>query len=338
MKRKGAKVLRRKEISSRLSTFAPLRFILFFSLLCSCTSQEPTRAFSGTAMGIPYQILTSNPCDQKAIETLIASTFEEIHQHSDNWNPDSEITALNLLLPNQRIPLSPHLLRLFQEIDEAVNLSEGLFDPTIEPLVTLWREKLLLGTIPSQEELQQLSLGWQHVHIENGQFWKSAPITLNFGGVAKGYCVDLLCERLIPYAPLYICWGGEIRVVGQHPTNRPWRCALLSPEGGVAKVIDLTGAIATSGDYYQLWEAESTLYTHICNPLTLNALTVNNDSIASATIQAETCLLADALATALMIGGEPLAQRLAPRPIELLTRISCDSYSLAVAYDERNTQ
>ncbi len=135
-------------------------------------------------------------------------------------------------------------------------------------------------------------------HLEENCFWKEKNETkLDLGGVAKGYGVDLILERLQEngFHNIYVEWGGEIRVAGRHPANRPWKIAIL---GGEEMELN-DEAIATSGSYQQNWIIDGVLYTHITDPKTQKPLT--NPPITSASVRTPTCMEADAIATALML-------------------------------------
>ena len=163
-------------------------------------------------------------------------------------------------------------------------LSEGRFDPTIEPLQKLWKEHLAQGTVPSKPQIDALlpAIGWNKIHLSKGKICKDHDLTsLDLGGIAKGYCVDLLVERLNAngYPSIFVEWGGEIRTSGQHPDNRPWtifisRFGNPDPEKALAILTLRNQAIATSGDYIQQWKVqkentgEEAVYFHIIDPLT----------------------------------------------------------------------
>ena len=133
-----------------------------------------------------------------------------------------------------------------------------------------------------------LGEGLSLIQITNHTLTKPLHITLNLDGIAKGHGVDLLHEALSSYPSLYINWGGDIRVKGRHPENRPWKIFLA----GQNRVIDAEDlALATSGTEFKPG--------HIINPHTKTSIT----STTPLTITAPTCAEADALATAKIISS-----------------------------------
>ncbi len=298
---------------------------LFLALIllsgAGCQTQAPSpqvTAFQETVMTVSYRILVGHSLSELQVEqirALIRTTFEEIDAVYNKWNPNSELSHLNRLKAGEIKPLSPSLFQFFQRIDTLVHLSHGRFDPTVEPLQKLWKSRLEQNQMPSEQEIANLKscIGWDKIHFADGTFYKEDSRTqLDLGGIAKGWCVDLLVQRLnqAGFANLYVEWGGDIRTSGLHPHHRPWnvyisRLGDSDPRHALAYVSLKDQAIATSGDYFQYWtlkeNGQETIYCHIFNPLTLKPLEVKAGSIASASLIADDCLTADGLAKVLML-------------------------------------
>jgi thiamine biosynthesis lipoprotein len=242
---------------------------------------------------------------------LIHKTYAEIDEHYNNWNPLSEISHINAVEAYTPVALSPQLSAFLKRVDHLVQVTEGRFDPTVAPLCQLWKKHLEEGRRPSDQEIQSLApaIGWNKIHLEGEVLWKEHSLTaLDLGGIAKGYCVDLLIERLSKAfsTGVYVEWGGEIRVAGPHPAQRPWRIALASPHQEEVVFSMHDQSVATSGDYLQFWDIDKVRYTHILHPKTLFPLICTEDSTSSATILTSLdCLWADAIATASLLFPTP---------------------------------
>jgi FAD:protein FMN transferase len=293
--------------------------LLLTALLFGCQNMQNPTIFSGTAMTIDYKILIGQSISQHEkikISTIINETFNEVDSIYNKWNPHSELAKLNDLKANIHVPLSSQMENFLKLTQSIVTLSEGRFDPTIEPIQQLWKHSLEKGYAATDIGIAMLlpSIGWDKIHIVNGFFSKDHDQTrLDLGGIAKGYCVDLLVERLnaVGYPHVFVEWGGEIRASGKHPDQRPWTVFIshlgdTNPENAIAIIPLNNSAIATSGDYLQNWtlqlEAQEKItYFHIFNPKTGMPLIANNKSIASASILAQSCAFADGIATAAMM-------------------------------------
>lgn len=300
-----------------------LLVILFSLLLVACDPPKPppvakqqdgTTAFTGNAMTMHYKILigqdlSHTQADQVA--KIINTTFHDTDTIFNKWNPQSELSKLNHQKAGIVTPLSPDLWRLFKETDRIVALSEGRFDPTIEPLQDLWKRKLQSGKMPSDAEIQEIAtaIGWDKISFSDGLFTKAHDRTkMDFGGIAKGLCIDWIVERLheAGFSDVYVEWGGEIRTAGRHPQGRPWTVFIsrlddTDPNHAIAKLHLSDQAIATSGDYLQNWTIGQLTYFHIFNPNTLKPLESTYTSVASASVVSNSCAFADGLATVAMM-------------------------------------
>lgn len=266
-------------------------------------------------MTIDYRILIGkslNKMEKERVDTIIKSTFNEVDSLYNKWNPRSEVSLLNDLPAGTSHPLSDKLYQFLIKTDEYVKITEGRFDPTIEPLQALWKKKLDHNEVPTAEELADIKsvIGWHHIHFDKEQFHKDdRRVKLDLGGIAKGYCVDLLVQRLndAGFPDVFVEWGGEIAASGHHPEGRPWQIYISQfensdPDKAMAIVPLQDQAIATSGNYLQTWKLpDGTIYSHVFDPRTLHPIRVTPESIASASVLAQDCTTADALATALML-------------------------------------
>ena len=126
---------------------------------------------------------------------------------------------------------------------------------------------------------------------------------LDLGGIAKGAILEdsatLLAGLGIDSAIVNI--GGDLIVIGESD-GRSAHIGILSPfEAEAIASIDVFGGetIVTSGNYERFVEIGGRRYPHTLNPRT--GLPV--DHTASVTVVHADAMLADAAATALMVGG-----------------------------------
>lgn len=308
--------------------FPPFFFyVLIFLFGCSNENHlveirsDNTTHFSGQAMTIDYHIIIGKPLDNKEISKitqLVKETFQEVDSVYNKWNPNSELSYLNHLKAGIEAYLSPALETFLKQTQTIVELSEGRFDPTIEPLQRLWKTKLQKGIEPTPLEIASIApaIGWDKIHFGNGKFSKTHDLTeIDLGGIAKGFCVDLISDKLYSkgFADTYVEWGGEIRCRGKHPNNRSWtvfisRLGNTDPSQAIATLFLDNKSLATSGDYLQNWTIHpplssdrSIIFFHIFDPKTLRPLESSHTSLASASVAASSCAFADGLATTAMM-------------------------------------
>jgi thiamine biosynthesis lipoprotein len=142
-----------------------------------------------------------------------------------------------------------------------------------------------------------------------GRLSKTRPsVSLDLASVAKGYGVDAIAAliRNRGFSDYLVEIGGEVYAAGVRIDGQPWRIGINKPDSGapfdqVYRVVTLQDrAFATSGDYRNYFEIDGRRYAHIIDPRT--GYPVSNGVI-SVSVTAETCALADGLATALVVMG-----------------------------------
>lgn len=67
---------------------------------------------------------------------------------------------------------------------------------------------------------------------------KHPDARLDLNGIAKGWCVDQIAAALP--SPCWVEWGGDIKVRGKHPSDRPWIVAVPEPP----KLLDIRRRVA----------------------------------------------------------------------------------------------
>src|SRR5690606_30453475 len=194
------------------------------------------------------------------------------------------------------------------EVGEETN---GLLDVTVGPLVNLWGFGPLgrPEQVPSAQQLQDVrdQIGYQYLTVENHQLTKAIPdLYVDLSTIAKGYGVDrvaILLEQM-EIKNYLVEIGGEMRMRGTKPGEQPWRIAVEQPvslDRAVQRIIEPgNNAVATSGDYRNYFEEDGTRYSHIIDPRTGYPIQHN---LVSVTVITETCMDADAYATALTVMG-----------------------------------
>jgi len=280
---------------------------------------------------MPFQLQVAATESRKAeIVSIVDAVMALVDRHFNNWNPDSEISAINSPLRQTPARVSPELGALLDLAESAVRLTSGRFDPTVLPLLEVWRESLLKdGREPHRSELQRLSpaVGWtRNVQLVRDRGRVEAveleceECRIDLGGVAKGHALDLLGEALVAkgFVNWVIEWGGDVLARGVHPQGRPWRTCLARPppteslftlwtkdlvedclkSQGVLAGVDLHEcAAATSGDFFQVYKFG---YHHIVDGESLSLMRAGQEGVACVTVVAASAARADAFATAAM--------------------------------------
>jgi thiamine biosynthesis lipoprotein len=167
------------------------------------------------------------------------------------------------------------------------------------------------ATFPDAKEVNNRleDVGYQYIQISRAPnlIKKKAPVTLDFGSIAKGYAVDEVAKLLKDSGieDFLVEIGGEVFASGSRKDGSPWRVGIVMPKIEASKknklhsVVSLSKkAMATSGDYRNFFEKDGIRYSHIIDPRTGYPV---KSFVVSATVLADDCLMADGLATALVV-------------------------------------
>lgn len=234
-----------------------------------------------------------------------------------------EGSLLSRLNRNETDSVDEHIVRNWTLAREIGALSGGRYDVTVKPLVDAWgfagRERTAAPNLDSLLEF----VGSDKVSVRDGRLVKSDPrVQLDFNSVAKGYTVDRVALLLEEYgAENYLVdIGGEVRCRGVNPHGDPWRIGIERPVDGVAygqtsevRVALSGGSLATSGNYRRFFiDAAGNKVAHTIDPRTGRSVV---SRLLSATVVADDCARADALATMFMaLGAEEALRWVAVHP------------------------
>ena len=260
-------------------------------------------------MGLPVRIRLYGPTDEAA-KTAATAAFARVallDQMMSDYRPDGELRRLGTGVDTWSV-VSPELFAVLQRAVEIARATGGAFDPTVGPLVALWRDARQSRRMPDGVALDAAKgvVGWQHVHLDPSRHAVGLGrpgIRLDHGGIAKGYILQQALRVLasLGVTRALVEAGGDI-VVGDAPPDRDgWRIEVDGADAVFsARAARLTNrALATSGPTAQFVEIDGVRYSHVVDPRTGLGLT----NQVTARVIAQDGATADALATALTVVG-----------------------------------
>lgn len=294
--------------------------------LSGCGQNSAPVKLQGKAIGTSYLIVAYNlpdGLDAKKMQQGVEQVVADVNYVMSLFQPDSELSRFNAYKGADWFAVSKDLTGVVGKAKQVSLLTGGAFDITVAPLVNIWGfgPEKRSGKIPTAEQVKkaQAEMGTDFVLVRNEPpaLKKLRPsISIDLSAIAKGYCVDAVSGWLeqCGISDFMVEIGGEIRTVGAKPGNASWLIGVEKPIASgraVQAVIELGGrAIATSGDYRNYFEADGKRYSHIIDPLSGKPLSHN---LVSVSVVEESCTMADALATALMVLGPEQGIRLAEK-------------------------
>jgi thiamine biosynthesis lipoprotein len=210
-------------------------------------------------------------------------------------------------------PLSPEAVRVLEAALSVHAASGGAFDPAAGVLADLWGFGPTgpRDDVPSAYAIGEARImsGARHLEFDREQrrVRRREAVQIDLSGIAKGYAVDAVAERLVALGieDFLIEIGGELRGEGIKPDGQPWWVELEPvPDSTLAPVrVALHGlSVATSGDYRRFFEQGGRRYAHSIDPRT--GWPIDNQVVSVSVLHRE-AMLADAWATALTVLGAP---------------------------------
>jgi thiamine biosynthesis lipoprotein len=268
-------------------------------------------------MGVPVRIVLYAPDETTAREAAAAAfaRIAALDRAMSDYRPDSEINDVARRAPAP-VPVSADVFRVVARAMDIARDTDGAFDPTVAPLVALWRDARAAGRLPSRAAIDQARAltGWRGVALDAARqtIRLATPgMRLDLGGVAKGYILQAARETLRAHGirATLLEAGGDI-VAGDAPPGRDgWRIELVADSSAISYELISNSSLATSGPSAQFVEIDGVRYSHVVDPRSGWALT----SGLTAHVIASDAALADALATAATVTGTAGLERLRSR-------------------------
>lgn len=262
---------------------------------------ESLTSWRGIALGADAELHINHP-DSKFARTLIEHAVNEVRRLEmifSLYTPDSALAQLNA---NGRLEQAPgDLVRLLHASRGFSEITQGAFDPTVQPLWTLYAKTAAAGRkAPDAAALQEAlaQVDYRAVAVEGRSVRLTRPgMALTLNGIAQGYITDRVTELLrdagLEHALVDM---GEIRGLNQNPADRAWRVG-LADEGNdrsPLRIIEIRNrAVSTSSDMGTALNASGTM-THLFDPRSGAA----RARYRSVSIAANNATSADALSTA----------------------------------------
>jgi len=295
---------------------------------CNRPHQLPAlQAIAGQTMGTTYSIKLGPAATNSPALTQVSQEIEaelaSVNAQMSTYLTSSELSRFNHQVSDEWFSVSQataDVVALALQLNEQ---SDGAFDVTVGPLVNLWGfgPTPRQSQTPSQAEinaaLEAVGADKLQVRLAPPALRKTHPaLQVDLSAIAKGHGVDRVVNVLerLQFSSYFVEIGGEVRTKGTKPSGQAWQIGIEQPRSdqrSVAEVLSLSDqALATSGNYRNFFEIDGRRYSHTISPKTGWPV---EDPIASASVLADNCALADGVATAMMSAGFDAGLALAER-------------------------
>jgi FAD:protein FMN transferase len=260
--------------------------------------------WEGMALGASTSIRIHHYDSGAAAEALrlVLQDVRRLEAVFSLYREDSALVQLNR--QGSLVAPAPELADLLLACRQYTDLTDGAFDPTIQPLWQLYsRHFAQAGATPDGPSPEKIAatlqaVGLQHVLIDRHRIaFLRRGMAISLNGIAQGYVTDRVIERLRTHGIDHTLVDmGESRALGRHPSGRPWQAVIAGPlepnkDGMIIPLVDMS--LATSGGYgFQFDPAGH--FNHIFDPRSGRS----PQRYRSVSVAMPTATAADALSTA----------------------------------------
>jgi FAD:protein FMN transferase len=221
-----------------------------------------------------------------------------------------EVYAVNQAAGKEAVAVSDGTFEVVKQSLKYAEEMNGLFDPTIGPLVDLWNIGSGGEQVPPQADIDKAKalINYKDVIIDEAaktvKLAKEGMI-LDLGGIGKGYAADRIAEYLKEQgldSAMINLGGSSIIALGTKPGGAEWNIGLQDPDQsrgtqlGTIKVSD--EVIDASGVYERFFIQDDVRYHHILDPRTGYP---SQNGLKSLTIMSPNATDADALSTGVFL-------------------------------------
>ncbi|APQ74945.1 thiamine biosynthesis protein ApbE [Clostridium botulinum] len=239
---------------------------------CDSKSEEPVSRET-YLMGTIINIKAYGKDADKAVQASVDKISDIENKMSLNIST-SEVNKINKNAGIAPVKVSKNTFDVVKASLIYSEKSEGSFDITVEPLVSLWGIGTDKARIPSKDEINNALklINYKDVIInekESTVMLKRKGQAIDLGAIAKGYTADELKKVLLNYnvSSAFLSLGGNVYVLGNKPDKTPWKIGVqnpLEPRGDYLGIVSVSDkSVVTSGNYERFFERNGKRYHHI---------------------------------------------------------------------------
>lgn len=268
----------------------------FASFLNRRPAAEPYRhvAQYERVLGTHLEFTAIRPSQGEAFEAeaRALATIDRLEAIFNRYRSDSELSRWERQSPGNDY-VSDELAEVLAAAEYWRIRTGGAFNPAVEALIRWW-SAATTDVFDAPDLLEHLRHPLWTVDRNQAKRHTSLPANLN--AIAKGYIIDRACEVASEAGHATVVnIGGDLR----HSGPTPLAVSIMNPFNRgenappIARVHVQNAALATSGNYLRGFQVEGRHRSHIIDPRTGQPA----DAIASASVVADSALVADVLAT-----------------------------------------
>lgn len=291
---------------------ASLLFVCLLTGMTGCQRNMEPVSSTGFYFDTFISVTLYDISDEQHAETILDGCMELAGHYEQLFSrtlATSDISRINSH-PCEFVSVDPETADLLQTACEYAALSDGLVDPSIGAVSSLWDfHDTEAPVIPSDADLTEAlsHVDYRKITIKDSQVMLNEEgMILDLGFIAKGYIADRMKEYLLTedVHSAVISLGGNVLTIGTKPDGSPFHIGIQKPfadTGTSLLTVDITGqSVVSSGNYERYFEKDGVLYHHILSTLTGYPV---DSGLSQVTIISDDSVTGDALSTLCFLSG-----------------------------------
>lgn len=256
-------------------------FVFVISFCSGCgNSRNKYYEKSSIVMDTAVTLSAYGENSKEAVEESF-KRLDEIDKMADANLDTSDVYKINSSSGKGYVKVHPEILKMVKTSIEYSKLSNGAFDITTGPIISLWGIGTDNERVPSDEEIKaKLPLvGYKKINInenESSIMLKYEGMAIDLGGVAKGFASDEVLKIYKKYNVengLINLGTSSIYALGKNKDNKEWSVGIKHPRSddsnGYLGVVRISNeSLSTSGDYERYFIKDNKRYHHIMDTKT----------------------------------------------------------------------
>jgi FAD:protein FMN transferase len=278
---------------------------------------SPTVRLACEAMATRFEMVLhgDDPIRLRAAGEEALAEVARIEARLSLFRPTSDVGRINRGAADGPVRIGAETFELLVRARELYELTGGVFDVTVGPLMRCWGFRGAAGIVPSDSELEHARdrVGMHLLELNEGECtvrFRRPGLEVDLGAIGKGYALDAVTRTLRETGVLCaLVHGGTstVSAIGCPPSDDAWRVAVEYPRdspvaerGELLAVVSLHDeALSVSAVWGRSFGEGGRDYGHVLDPRI--GRPVERSALAAAVMPG--AIDADALSTALLTLG-----------------------------------
>lgn len=245
--------------------------------------------------------------DADIIFRYIREEVARVEGKLSRFREESDIARINVKAAMKPIRVDKEMFRILTACANYYAQTEGCFDITLRPVLQYWNENVRGDRDAALEILSRLGTDKMILNQKDRTVsFQNNSIELDLGGFGKGYALEKVNEMLLRFGidSGFLTMGeSSVLTLGSHPAGDHWKVGIknyIAPDEAIHTFHMRYGSVSTSSNFYVDDEGKLVNHRHVIDPVTGSPV----EELVTASVFANTALLAEVLSTAVLVMRE----------------------------------